>query len=980
MNVSFRRVLSSENDLFSDTSLIAFFVSFGLLLGVMMRAFHKKTNIPYTPVLLVLGIIGSIAGEKILAVGRVTHLISHIEPAAILLIFLPILIFESSFNADWHIFKRLLKQILLLAGPGVMISFALVAVTLKVILRYDNDELSWNSALMLGAIVAATDPVAIVALLKDLGAPHYFSTIVEGESLLNDGTGVVFFTIFSNLAAGKGVTAGLGIASILFLCVGGIALGLGFSIVTSVWLEKTFNDSTLSITITITASYLLYWVSESIRAQFSHDFQVGVSGILALCTFGLYLSAFSKVRISRKAEHPLHAVVGWIQYVSETLIFLLTGILVGGIFIQEEHTVKGSDWWKLILFFIMLNLIRAALVAILSPILNRLGHKLNFKELFILSYAGLRGALGLSLALTVNADKEGFSQRTRELILFYVAGVAGLSLLINGTTTQFIVNKIRMVKKFPAKEKIFRAVVREIEDVSSENYEKLREENPAAICDWDVVKKITGVTDRVLQDSISNSGSNILLTGSRRRDSFVVRVDEEELKFEARCRFLHMMNSLLWERYDRGEIETYGANTLSRAVKVSMDYLNKRVKIFEFLYTYFVKPSYLSLLTKLSKIPLIGRYFKNLILHHMVFIYDVTTSLVEIIDDLKSNADRIPLQEFIVQGVLEEFIDTKNEASSYLNKLEEQFLEVIKYVTTKRYTTRILMSQKNLVIERYNVGAIETKEYDSLIADIDKKMKVVQRFARVKWEPPTFANLITSYPVFSLLTKSEIEKVVATSKKVKFKKGELLFEEGKTFDGIYLITRGEVKIKFNMESFQRGVGHVILFFNLVTNDNISCIGCVAHQNVEAQKLDIGVLREVMKKNKAFEERVYKRAFWYQRFIKAEKALDLPKMSDANVQALMRTAKIVHFVKGDAFKLPGGGFLIKGLIKRNDAVYYDYYYIPKNKKIAIAHSEGLLLMFEAEQPIRNRASASPTKMFMFSEIKNEEPTRDNLEEK
>ena len=297
MNLTLSRVLDEE---FSDTSLIAFFVFFGLLLGVVMREFHKKTNVPYTPILLVLGILASIFGEKVFAVGRVTNLISRVEPSAILLLFLPILIFESSFNADWHIFKRLIKQILLLAGPGVMISFALVAVTLKVVLCYDDNELSWNSALMLGAIVAATDPVAIVALLKDLGAPHYFSTIIEGESLLNDGTGVVFFTIFSSLAAGKDVTAGLGVASFLFLCVGGIGLGLVFSIITSAWLEKIFNDSTLSITITITASYLLYWVSESIRAQFSSNFQVGVSGILALCTFGLYLSAFSKTKISRK--------------------------------------------------------------------------------------------------------------------------------------------------------------------------------------------------------------------------------------------------------------------------------------------------------------------------------------------------------------------------------------------------------------------------------------------------------------------------------------------------------------------------------------------------------------------------------------------------------------------------------------------------------------------------------------------------------
>ena len=611
-------------------------------------------------------------------------------------------------------------------------------------------------------------------------------------------------------------------------------------------------------------------------------------------------------------------------------------------------------------------------MVLLVPILNRLGHKLSLKELFILSYAGLRGALGLSLALTVNADREGFSQRTRELILFYVAGVTGLSLLINGTTTQLIVNKIKMIKTFPAKEKIFRAMVREIDDASCENYEKLRDENPAAICDWEAIKKITGLNPSNLQESISlKEASNIFLTGPKRQESYMVRVNEDDLRSEARCRLLQIVNTLIWERYEQGELEAYGANILSRAVKVSLDYLNTKINIFEFLYMYFMKPSSLSLLTKLAKVPVAGKYFKNTIVNHMVFIYDVTTSLVEIIDELRPCIEKIPLQEFIVDGVYNEFKSSKKEATSYLNKLEDQFLEVIKYVTTKRYITKILMSQKRLITERYNTGAMEAKEYQSLMSEMEKKLRGVSTLLKVKWESPTFSNLITSYPIFSILSKPQIDKIVATSEKVKFKKGESLFEEGKSFNGIYLITRGEVDITYNLESRKKGVGHLVLFFNLVMNDNISRINCVADQDIETQRLNINTLRQVMQENKEFEEKVYKRAFPYLRFMQSEKATELTKMSDASIKALTRTARVVNFSKGDALKLAGGAFLIKGIIKRNDIIYNEYYYIPRNKKIAIAHSSGLMLTFDSELHFIRRESSSPSKLFLFSKLESAE---------
>lgn len=116
------------------------------------------------------------------------------------MIFLPILIFESSFNARLPSLSTNALQVLSLIIPAVIITALLISVALKTFIGYAEDDLNWWEALTLGAILAATDPVAVVALLKELGAPIHINTIVEMESLFNDGTAMVFFTIFNEFA------------------------------------------------------------------------------------------------------------------------------------------------------------------------------------------------------------------------------------------------------------------------------------------------------------------------------------------------------------------------------------------------------------------------------------------------------------------------------------------------------------------------------------------------------------------------------------------------------------------------------------------------------------------------------------------------------------------------------------------------------------------------------------------------------------
>lgn len=134
--------------------------------------------------------------------GNGSEIIADIHPHTFFLIFLPPLIFESAFSTDWHIVKVEFTQILILAGPCLLACAFLTALVMRYVLWY-QEEFTFEAAVMFGAIISATDPVAVVSLLKELGASRTLSTLIEGESLLNDGTAYVMFAVTLELVKGE---------------------------------------------------------------------------------------------------------------------------------------------------------------------------------------------------------------------------------------------------------------------------------------------------------------------------------------------------------------------------------------------------------------------------------------------------------------------------------------------------------------------------------------------------------------------------------------------------------------------------------------------------------------------------------------------------------------------------------------------------------------------------------------------------------
>ena len=152
-----------------------------------------------------------------------------------------------------------------------------------------------------------------------------------------------------------------------------------------------------------------------------------------------------KTKISAESEHSVHHVWGYIGFMAETVIFILTGIIMGQR-ATNDSMITGKDYWLIIASYLLLHVIRFFCILVFWPLLKVIGYGMSFKQVILCSYAGLRGAVGMSLALIVAVDDK-LPKMARDIILFHVAGVALLTLLINATTTGWLIKKLGLSRQ-----------------------------------------------------------------------------------------------------------------------------------------------------------------------------------------------------------------------------------------------------------------------------------------------------------------------------------------------------------------------------------------------------------------------------------------------------------------------------------------------------------------------------------------------------
>jgi monovalent cation:H+ antiporter, CPA1 family len=353
----------------------------GVALAVALVA--RRVQLPYTLALVVVGLLLG-----------VTHVLPdlQLDPAVVLLIFLPVLLFEGALNVNLGLLRAYAPMILALAVPGLCLSLGVVALTLHLATGMD-----WLPALLVGAIVSPTDPVAVLALLRQLGMAAGARTIIEGESLLNDGVGAAaFVTVLGILAAETGVSHASVMPALVtlqaaWLLVGGPLIGVALGLIAT-RLMRRVSDHLIETTITFFLAYGAYLAGELLHT----------SGLLAVVFAGLSLSGAMRMHRTALTDGAIGEIWEFAGYLANSLLFLVLGVQIGAT--NVVNALPAIAWG-------VVGVIagRAIMLAVFAPLVNLLIARFRFARWRVmptgwtplLLFSGLRGALSLALVLSL---------------------------------------------------------------------------------------------------------------------------------------------------------------------------------------------------------------------------------------------------------------------------------------------------------------------------------------------------------------------------------------------------------------------------------------------------------------------------------------------------------------------------------------------------------------------------------------------------
>lgn len=471
---------------------------------ILTRYVH---GLPYTAVLFIIGIFMGIGVTQLGLKDQLSYTIVQwmgINAEVLLLTFLPGLLFRDAIGVNFHLFCKAFGQLLLMAFPMVLAGTTMTACIGYYIFPYNW---SFNLSMTFGAILAATDPVAVAALMNEVGAPPRLKMHIGGEAMLNDGSAMVFFVIFSNLflyemgieGVGSNVDLAEGFAIFFRMALGGAVIGAccgGGLILILYLLNKRLEveENVLQVASTVTVAYLAYYFSEMV---------LHMSGVIAVVFCGITTNAFASGMIN----DPDMMESFWIllEHLLNTVLFALAGVIWGAIISDTSGALGfgGMDWAYLFILYALVVVIRFVLVGFFYPVISRIGLKSNWQEAVFASWGGLRGAVGIALSLALNsetmhlagADSE-FAHQTTQLFAM-VGGIAFITLVINGTLSGPLLNKLGLVKSTATRARIVESYHHAIMSDVLDDFVKLIADSRFKNIDWAVVKHYVPILEHV---------------------------------------------------------------------------------------------------------------------------------------------------------------------------------------------------------------------------------------------------------------------------------------------------------------------------------------------------------------------------------------------------------------------------------------------------------------------------------------------------
>ena len=404
---------------------------------------------------------------------------SNLDQHMIMLYFIPPLLFQSSSRINYHIFNKLIYNILTITIFGVLIN------TYGIALLCYNINIDWNTSVIIGCILSATDPITIITIMDTLNISEFIHVILEGESLLNDGLSIFIFNIYLNNQINHISSKSI----FIWMFFGSFIVGQISYYSLSFILKKIQQDKLLETTITIIFPFLTFYIAEKSY----------VSGVLSIVILGINMSRYGNVNISTVSEFTYNHFWEISKYILNTLLFVLMGLIM--ITNINLDNITNTDYGISVGIYILSNILRLFTGLICYPIYKKLNDNVSIKDIIILSLSGLKGEISVVLTLTLNDIIKN------DKIMLYLFSNILLSIILNSIIIELLLKfTYNKIKKIKLQKQQMEFIKKKILDKSKYNYTSIINEGYFINTNWENIK------DKLVNNDIEiNMNNNMMI-------------------------------------------------------------------------------------------------------------------------------------------------------------------------------------------------------------------------------------------------------------------------------------------------------------------------------------------------------------------------------------------------------------------------------------------------------------------------------------
>jgi Na+:H+ antiporter len=746
-----------------------------LLIAAATLAVARRIKIPFTVALVVVGVVISQLPEF---GGAAFAPILNLEmpPEVAFLVFLPALIFESAYNLEARALRENLTPVLALAIPGLLLSTALIGGLMRLV---PGLELTWPQALLLGSILSATDPVAVISLFRSLGAPKRLTVLVEGESLFNDATAIVVSNLLVGVVVAGIVTSEtfiLGGVEFLFVFFGGLLVGWAAALVIGFILGKVEADAFIEISLTTILAYLSFLLAEE---------AFHVSGVMAAVAAGVVIGGWGKAKISPSVAGFMEHFWEYLATVANAMVFLMVGLTVD----------IGALWeHKIAVIAVILAMLfsRGAVIFGLVPVVGKLpgSDPIDRKYQGVMFWGGLRGAVAIAIALSL--DFSGVTDQAtaagledfKEMVVAVVLGAVLFTLLVQGLSIGALVRRFGLHIP-PLSDRLAR-----VEGLLSAKTRTLAQIPELRAGGLFAPRIADGIRNRC-EEGIEK------LKGELGQ----LRTDELDLNQERKLLYLRSLgeeHTLYYQMFSKGHLSERAYRNLIHSIELQTEAIRHEGRLPEF-----------------TLHPPTGERMENVLhrvmdtlpgLHHLAEEFRASRTardyeiawarsrgsarVLEHLDELRKDEST---RDDIIDEVRAAYEYWFQSARGRLDQSAELFPEFVSATQEGLADRLVLHAEKEAIEERAHAGIIPVGVAEVMLHDMAEELRDLRKsqFSRLQIEP---SELLKKVPFFQSTSESEFAMVAERLRRRTSPAGEMIVRQGGSGDSLFLVARGVIRV------------------------------------------------------------------------------------------------------------------------------------------------------------------------------------------